>query len=1375
MPKDNEPLQNASFADISNLQEQIKNLHEQLAIRNNPVKVESMSHFVGGLPEARHLEGNKNYADWKFWMKNFLVDAGLWSCVVQPSTIDNTTDLRCLAKINLSVKSNVASIIKKCTTAKEAWMSLENHFENKGTIRLVSLYSKLFHMNFNLFNTMQEYIDSVMSVAEDLENIGEPLRDTAVGAIMLAGLPESYDPLILGIQGSNQKTTSDFVKNLLLQENLKGLDKSSEKGYVLRSQETYEKSAIQCYRCKKFGHKSNKCHANTLSKSKQNAFIARCNIVDATNDKWYFDSGASIHITKNPQCLFDVSSNEDNFVGVANGEHLKCEKKGKVEFFTSQGRQVITSDVSYVPGIELNLLSIHQITKKGNYVVFNENKCYVLDEKPRFRKDNVIATGKQSSGLYCLELNYNNNDSCANLVNKTNGFELWHKRLAHLNVQSLKALENGVVTGVSLQGEPPEDCEVCAKSKQCRAPFHKSEPGRAVSLLDVIHTDVCGPMRTSSLGGAFYFVTYTDDFSRKSMVYFIKNKYEVFDTFMEYKALVENQTGKTIKTLRSDNGTEYVNNKFKNYLLQCGIMLNTSAPYTPEQNGLAERLNRTLLEKARSMLFQSGLKVDFWAEAIATAVYLKNVSPTKVLKDKTPQEVWSGKKPNLKHLKVFGCKAMVHIPKKKRSKWDPQSEVHIFLGYCETEKNYRAINLDSLSITTTRDISFYENVFPAMDVDNKESRNSDFMTSQIEERYHLTICDDAVEDIPHDSQENIQPVEDIPHDIIPLEMDPNGTNNVIEEDIESVEDVQEDENFISAENSIDSSNDSFDEECQSRGNTDNRFAISSEISNEILRRSIRVKQPNKQIYNDNFVAQVTAHKSGDPLSYKIAMERDDSDMWQRAINDEISCHLKNKTFEICDSPKDKKPIKSKWVFKTKYNADGSLDKYKARLVAKGYSQQEGIDYDEVFAPVVRHSSIRLLLALAIEQNLDIDQMDVVTAFLHPKLEEEIYMQLPNDDRFHGQCCKLLKSIYGLKQASHVWNSELDKVLKKLDFHQSKYDPCVYIRRKSKSIIYISVYVDDLLIFSNNNEEKILLKSSLSKIFQMKDLGPASYILGYRIQYNKEEKYLTVDQTKYIQDLLHRFNMSDCNGVRTPMDPNQVFTKPCPSDSETRVDVNIPYQEAIGSLLYVSQGTRPDINFAVNYLSRFNNNYNQSHWNAVKRIMRYLKATIDTKLTFTKKNNNTLFGYSDADWAGDISDRKSTTGYVFCLSNGPISWSSKKQPTIALSTTEAEYMAMSSAVQEALWLTGLLSELYIVNYPITIFGDNKGAIDLSRNAKYQARTKHIDVRHHFVRDYVQKNVIKIDQVSTKEMVADMLTKSLPYDGHSFCSKFLLNMS
>ncbi|KAI5708540.1 hypothetical protein M8J77_024816 [Diaphorina citri] len=1092
---------------------------------------------------------------------------------------------------------------------------------------------------------------------------------------------------------------------------------------------------VRCFKCKRLGHVSKNCHLFNKKEKPETSkpgdgssfLIASCNDQTSSNNAtWYFDSGATSHISNNDACLENVVTlDEEKVFGVANGDQLKCGTKGDVKLVCPDKSTITAHDVSYVPGVMMNLLSVSQITQKGNTVVFSKTGCKVVHGKVRVKNKFVIASGVNENGLY----RFDSLNSNVNVLNEVpDKSELWHRRLGHLNIQDLKSLER-TGTGVQLTTKTIDNCDACAKGKQHRTPFtNNSTPTRADSPLALIHSDVCGPMQVTSSGGNRYFLTFTDDFSRMSHVYFIKNKHDVFEKFREYKALVENQTGKKIKVFRSDNGTEYVNSQFKDYFRESGIQFQTSAPYTPEQNGVAERLNRTLVEKARSMLSQAGLPACLWAEATSTALYLKNRSPTKALNGMTPFEVWSGKIPSLKHLRVFGCKVMVHIPKQKRSKWQSKAHERVFLGYCENTKTYRVCDMKTMNIDKSRDVVFYENVFPCL-VNNNTSQfepHHDIISPQVQQRYFTVPVPCPVEVGDDDRNDNNDEA---------VVLEPVGAPEVLNDTMAS-EPVGEPE-------------------------------VNDVPDGARPPRSTRNPNPRYVFNVDDRMS-----KPSDPVSYAEVLKRPDKDVWEKAMTDEIQCHERNKTWEVCTLPAGKKPVKSKWVFKTKLLSDGSIDKHKARLVAKGYSQKEGIDYDEIFAPVVRYNSIRLLLALAVEQNLEVDQMDVVAAFLHPKLEEEIYMELP-DGSFGGKYCRLLKSIYGLKQASRVWNLELDSFLKELNFVQSKYDPCVYLRKQGNSCIYIAVYVDDLLIFSNDKSDKKKLKDNLMNRFQMKDLGKAHYILGYRIQYVDHQ--LTLDQTKYVEELLERFNMKDCNGVKTPMDPNQVFTPDmcCQSEAEK---LDVPYQEAIGSLLYLSQGTRPDITYAVSFLSRFNHNYGQAHWNAVKRIFRYLQQTKHYKLTY-KKSDRALYGYSDADWASDTCDRKSTTGYVFMLSSGPVCWSSKKQPTIALSSTEAEYMALTNAIQEGLWLKGLLSELHCTQDSVVIYGDNKGAIDLSKNAKYQARTKHIDVKHHFIRDHVQKGTIKILRVSTKEMVADVFTKGLPHEAHMFCvnSMMVPNMS
>ena len=403
-------------------------------------------------------------------------------------------------------------------------------------------------------------------------------------------------------------------------------------------------------------------------------------------------------------------------------------------------------------------------------------------------------------------------------------------------------------------------------------------------------------------------------------------------------------------------------------------------------------------------------------------------------------------------------------------------------------------------------------------------------------------------------------------------------------------------------------------------------------------------------------------------------------------------------------------------------------------------------------------------------NLEIDQMDVVTAFLNSHLDEDIYMQLPNDNLSKGKIVKLLKSIYGLKQPSRSWNLTLDKVLKKLGLSRSHFDPCMYFKTDNEKVIFLTVYVDDLLIFSNDKKMKFQLKEELKQTFKMKDMGPASYILGMRIIRNEKEGTVSVDQEKYIKDILARFEMTECNSISTPLDPNQVLSK-CmePANEEEEDEMKrIPYQEAVGSLIYAANCCRPDIAHAVGVVSRFNQNPGRAHWKAVKRIFRYLKGTLSHKLVYKKSEYKGVTGFADSDWAGCTMDFKSTTGYIFTSCGGAVSWLSKKQPTTALSTTEAEYMSLTAAAQEAKWISNFLTEILSKKLnTIILHCDNKGAIDLSKGIGYKARTKHISIKHHFIRECIENGDVQVKQISTNEMVADPFTKAVTREKLTWC--------
>lgn len=501
----------------------------------------------------------------------------------------------------------------------------------------------------------------------------------------------------------------------------------------------------------------------------------------------------------------------------------------------------------------------------------------------------------------------------------------------------------------------------------------------------------------------------------------------------------------------------------------------------------------------------------------------------------------------------------------------------------------------------------------------------------------------------------------------------------------------------------------------------------------------------------------------DPTTYEEVLTRPDKDLWIRAMDEEYQSLQDNNTWELCDLPKDRKAIKNKWVYKTKKDENGQITRYKARLVIKGCSQKYGVDYDEIFSPVVRYASIRYLMALSVKYDLDIDQMDAVTAFLQGELNSEvIYMcQPPGFHNNSSQVCRLNRALYGLKQSSRVWNKKLDAALKKFGFQQSELDPCVYYSFDKSNVLIVTIYVDDFIIFSNNSKMKADFKAYLNQTFKMKDMGSAQYCLGIKIDRDRKDGRLYLSQKQYILDILSKFKMEECKPVQTPMEFGLKLSKAQSPQSEEEREYmkDIPYREAVGCLMYLAQISRPDIYHVVHKLSQFNTNPGKAHWLYVKRIFRYLKGTIDMKLTYYAEGNQSIVGYSDADWGGCVESGRSTSGYVFTLMGGPISWSSKKQTCVSTSSCQSEYVALAHANQEAQWWH-MLQEEIDAKSSITMYVDNQSAISLASENFFHAKTKHINIKYHFVRQSVVDGTIQVKYIPTEEQAADMMTKVLP---------------
>lgn len=514
--------------------------------------------------------------------------------------------------------------------------------------------------------------------------------------------------------------------------------------------------------------------------------------------------------------------------------------------------------------------------------------------------------------------------------------------------------------------------------------------------------------------------------------------------------------------------------------------------------------------------------------------------------------------------------------------------------------------------------------------------------------------------------------------------------------------------------------------------------------------------------------KTTSH-DGEPRSFKEAMKQEPKERqkWWEAALSEIQSLVENGTFELVELPRGAKAIGSRWVFKVKRNADGSIERYKARLVAQGFSQRPGSDYHETFAPTPRWAALRAVLVLAAFEDLHLESVDISSAFLNGTLKETVFMRQPEgfEEKGAGWVWRLKRSLYGLKQAGRVWHETLNERLEEMGFKRILCEHSIWVFGRGDSRIIIPVFIDDMTIAAKSKAEVDRVKLELKSHFKLRDLGPTSFLLGVSIERDRPNRTIRLSQRQYVLDLLDRFNFSDCSPVSTPLDPSiRLSTSMAPQSYEEELQMrSIPYINAVGALAYLAIATRPDIAHSVGVLARFSQNPGLQHWKAIKHLFRYLKGSLDYKLTYspTSSSSTELFHtYTDTDHAGNPDSGRSTSGYLVKMGTGAISWQSRLQSIVALSTTEAEYVAATTAGQEILFLRNLLTSFgYSLDSPSTLYIDNQSALQVAKNPEHHGRMKHLDLRFYWLRDEVEKGTIRMEHIGTDEMPADLLTKPL----------------
>ncbi|KAH9670332.1 hypothetical protein KPL70_016941 [Citrus sinensis] len=745
-------------------------------------------------------------------------------------------------------------------------------------------------------------------------------------------------------------------------------------------------------------------------------------------------------------------------------------------------------------------------------------------------------------------------------------------------------------------------------------------------------------------------------------------------------------------SLRTDNGLEFCNQRFDSFCVKEGITRHKTVRLTPRQNGLAEMMNKTLMERVRSMLVQSKLPKTLWAEILLTACHPVNLSPSTTIDFKTPYEKWTGQPANYGNLRAFGCPAYAHT---SQGKLAPRALKGFFIGYTEGVKGYKiwCTDLSPPRCIISRDVTFNEK-----DLLNQKSAQ--------------------------------QPTEE-------------GTEVGKKQQFEV--EIPKSDDLLEAEDSGGVTDSSSDSEIHQQEQEPQRQGQGYQLTRDTAKRQI--KQTRRYGYADLIsYALAAAHQidEDEPKAYKEAVQSKFSKEWQQAMDEEIMSLYKNNTWELVKKPDKRRVVDCKWIFKIK---DGltrdELKRFKARLMAKGHTQKEWVDFKEVFSPVVRHASIRVILDLTAVQDMELDQLDVRTAFLLGRLQEEIFMTQPEgyvDSMKPRHVCLLKKSLYGLKQSPRQWYLRFDEFMITNGFMRCNYDCCMYFKLlKDDHYINLLIYVDDMLIACKRREEIEKLKVMLNSEFDMKDLGTANKILSVEIKRNRTKEEIFLSQERYLTKVLETYKMLDSKPVLTPLAAhfklsNQLY----PKTDEDKLDMkNVPYANDVGCLMYAMVLTRLDLSYSGLVYGR------------------------------SRGRCDGLLGFVDSDYVGDLDRRMSLTCFMFMYEGCLINWKATMQYVVALSTTEAEYTAAIEAVKEALWLQGLFGELGVRQKSVTIHCDSSSAIHLCKNPAHHEKTKHIDIKLHFIRNEVSKGAVKMAKVHTDKNPADMLTKAVPSAKFNMC--------
>ncbi len=1262
------------------------------------------------------------YEAWKFRLRTLLqaedLDYVLDRTEFSLSAKFRKADKRCMALIVRALADDHLIFAKDCNYSYEVLEKLDTVYEKSGTACRISLRRQWQSLKMAENGDLEAHFRKLDELTAQLKNAGCKVPETEQIEQLLMSLPASYDMTVEVLESienvsmvtvraklRNQQEklcsrVSDKNEDKPVEQSMLGhfhsgpsrfdkkmeekrvfkCDKCGRLGHIAKycrfpassgherdkggnfnrfgGADKRSSSLVSCFKCGKRGHIARYCRSfDTKLKESSNlseevktddfldatGFVSLMTAENKNEVRFCLDSGASAHYINDLNFYYEFQNLDDpKPVGIFKKNVIvKAMKVGKIRCLIGNDKFEF-SNVYFSQDFPTNLLSVKCLNKQGISVLLSDEVITLInkvDERVIYKQDT------KESNLYVMNLKIISGKSeSAMLSGNVNELKLWHDRLGHINLGTLKTMSvKGLIPKLNFENVN-FFCASCTYGKQTKLPHFPSN-FRSKNILDLVHTDLVGPMQTTAYNGCRYILSFIDDFSNFVTVYILKSKGDVFNSFKAYYARTNNIFNRRIRELRCDNGREFVNNKMRTFCADKGIRIGNTVPYCPQMNGKAERFNRTIVERARTLLLDAQLERKYWPEAVLCATYLVN----RVLNSKgdIPATLWYDREVDLSSLHKFGCEAFGLVPKVKRQdKLQEKSRKYVFVGYAF--EGFRLLDRQTEKVVVLRDVKFNE-------------FKSELLAS---------------------------------------------------DDCKKLEELEE----------------------------------------KIVSVPLRSELDDAALYAFSMMEE-------GPSNFKDAMRSPEGKEWKMAIEEELAAIGENKVWSTVERPKDVKCLTTRWVFTKKKNGA-----FKARLVVRGFEENRYFSFYETYAPVVQMSSVRIFLALSLPFCREIRQLDVRNAFLNSRLKEPVYVEVPEgvkvSEGVQSPVLKLAGALYGLKESPKLWNSTLNECLSSIGFRRSKIDECFYVKEDQgrEDLVYLVVYVDDMLICGQQRETVEAVIEKLQKKFKCKDLGTVKSFLGLEIAHDLRKDEIRLSQKGMIRKVADRFRIMECNPVHTPIEERLVIDLNEIKHQECEMGVVTEFKQLLGCLMYIMLGTRPDICYCVSFFGQFQNVANKNLVNYLMRVLCYLYTTINLDLVFRKTNNFELKMYVDADWANCPSSRKSFSGYCTFLSSNLIQWCTRKQSLVSLSTSDAEIIALCDATCSALSIFNLLKDLDMCfKHSVSIFEDNENCIRFAEGIN--RKSKHLDVKFYFVRELVENGTIKIYPIASCQQVADTLTKGL----------------